>query len=233
MRRGISLWRIIVGLIILKFIINIFGPGMFHMHVYGLQYFIHTWVNRLINLGGVAVLIAIISGRRRRKMEHSDNFNTFGNGSYQDNYGERYTKPEKGNENVNYNSENYNTPMYSSSRRDILFSDRKIVATGNEAAFNVAFSNGRIDLSALPQPESNRSLKINVAFSDSRIKIDENIPMVIKVKSMFSDARLPNNDNISFGQDFYKTRSYVDGKPHFYVEMNTAFSSSKIIDKTR
>lgn len=124
-----------------------------------------------------------------------------------------------------------NEGYYGANRKDIIFSKGRITAAGNEKKYSIIFSEGRIDTSGLLIPVDNRMLKIDVIFSNGTITINEDIPAVIRANGVFSSVSLPDNSNITFGEHTYVTRSYRDGAPHYYIEINSIFSSTVIFSQ--
>lgn len=133
-----------------------------------------------------------------------------------------------------YNWENKNDGYYGnggyygSNKKTIIFSSSQINANGYERKYDVVFSDGRIDFSNLPLPLVNREIRVNVIFSNAVLRINEDIPAVIKVKSAFSSTRLPDNSNITFGEQTYATRSFRENEAHYYIEITSAFSNTEV-----
>jgi hypothetical protein len=128
-----------------------------------------------------------------------------------------------------YSGHNFNISQNSYAKKSILFSSREVIAGGFEGKFEIIFSDGTIDLSKVQIPLYNRTIKIDVVFSSGRIKIEENIPMLISVKSVFSSVRLPDRNGITFGGYDYVTRSFIDGQPHLHVIIDSVFCSTDVI----
>ena len=114
-------------------------------------------------------------------------------------------------------------------KKSIIFSSRDIVAGGFERKFDIVFSSGNIDLSGVQIPLYDRDVKIDMIFSSGKIKINENIPMVISVKTIFSSVNLPRRKGMSFGGYDYVTRSFREGQPAIYIKIDSVFSSTDVV----
>lgn len=129
-----------------------------------------------------------------------------------------------------YNNDVNNGLMNSiSERRSIIFSDRDLVASGFEGIIKMMFSSGMLDLTEMKPPISSRSLRLNIAFSDAKIKIPEHIPVVVKINTIFSDVKQPKNRDVKLGGFDLVSRSFVDGQPYIEVKIQAFFSDVDII----
>ena len=137
---------------------------------------------------------------------------------------DRYQNDEsyeyEGNMNIAHNPER---------KKSIIFSSRDIVAGGFERKFDIVFSSGNIDLSGVQIPLYDRDIKIDMVFSSGKIKINENIPMVISVKTIFSSVNLPNRNGVSFGGYDYVTKGFRQGQPAIYIKIDSIFSSTDVV----
>jgi hypothetical protein len=124
---------------------------------------------------------------------------------------------------------NFNMAHNLERKKSVIFSSRDIIAGGFESKFDIVFSSGNIDLSRVQIPLYDRSIKIDMVFSSGRIKINENIPMVISVKSLFSSVQLPDRNGISFGGYDYVTRSFREGQPALHIRIDSIFSSTDVV----
>lgn len=157
--------------------------------------------------------------RSNRRSDYNNNYNCDDNNCYSNNCNNNYS---------NNNNSGYLRKHHGSSSKTILFSSRQVVFNGFERKSEVLFSDANIDLSTIAIPLENRKLRINIVFSNGKIKINEDIPTVIRVKSVFSSVSFPNNSNISFGDYDYVTRSFREGMPHLYIRIDSVFSSTQI-----
>lgn len=116
-----------------------------------------------------------------------------------------------------------------SEKRSIIFSERDIVASGFEGVINVIFSDGKLDLTKMKAPINSRSLKLNIVFSDAKIRIPEHIPVLVKINTIFSDLKQPKDRKVSFPGFDYVSKGFVDGQPYIEIRIQGLFSDIKII----
>lgn len=130
---------------------------------------------------------------------------------------------------THFNEPNNNLIYNLGEKRNLIFSERDIVASGFEASINMIFSDGKIDLTKMKPPINSRSFKINLMFSDTKINIPEELPVLVKINTIFSDVKEPKNREVSFGGYDYVTKSFLDGQPYIEVRIQAFFSDIKII----
>lgn len=124
----------------------------------------------------------------------------------------------------------YNRREGNSTTEDVIFSNRDIVATNAKDKYGIIFGNAALDLTTLPIPVEKRTIKIETVFGRSLIRINPEIPTIIKVGSVFSSARMPNGTQISFGDYTYTTRNYREDYPHLYIKVDVVFGNVDIVE---
>lgn len=161
--------------------------------------------------------------------ENYNSNNNYSQGNSQKQYNYNENTPEKRGQRAkseeNWDEGYHEEDEYSLRSRNIIFSSRNISADINAKEYNIVFGSGTIDFSRLPVPKANKKIKVDVVFSNGIININPNIPAVIRVSSVFSNTSLPNIGNVSFGKEIYTTPGYRKGEPHFYIVLDSVFSS--------
>lgn len=178
------------------------------------------------------------------KYHNNSGYKQNGQNQYEGNYND--SRQNNNNNNNNSNNNNYNNSSYNnqnsgyndngyfgSYKKNVIFSSGDIMANGRERKYDIIFGDGKIDLSRLPMPVENRSMKIDVIFSNGVIRINEDIPAVIRGKSVFSNVRMPDNSSVSFGETTYVTRSFREGAPHYYIVIDTVFGNAELFSLKR
>lgn len=99
-----------------------------------------------------------------------------------------------------------------------------------QGKYDVIFSDRTIDLTTLNLPETNKNIKIDTIFARSYVKINPEIPAIIKVNAVFAGAYLPNKTNISFGEYTYTTRGFKEGSPYYYIKADVVFGQMDIVE---
>lgn len=112
----------------------------------------------------------------------------------------------------------------------VLFNDNRIEATNPAEEYNVIFGRGTIDLTKLV-PSNTAVAKVNVIFGGGLIRIDPSQPVRIEANSAFGEARMPDGNNVTFGNYIYKTPSYQEGKPALRIEANAVFGALEIVER--
>ncbi|MCK8817576.1 cell wall-active antibiotics response protein [Natroniella sulfidigena] len=121
-------------------------------------------------------------------------------------------------------------PVFRTDKNTVLFGERRIAVT-NEAdkEYNIIFSSGEIDLSNL-ELDNNMELEINNIFSSSRIKVDPSIPLKIVASSAFSSVRMPDGNNIVFGESIYQSEDFTEDDKYIEIEANVVFGSLEVAE---
>ncbi len=165
----------------------------------------------------------------RQGNNNNYNNNNYNNSNNNSNNNNNYNNSNYNNQNSGYNDNGY----FGSYKKNVIFSSGDIIANGRERKYDIIFGDGKIDLSRLPMPVENRSMKVDVIFSNGVIRINEDIPAVIRGKSVFSNVRMPDNSSVSFGETTYVTRSFREGAPHYYIVIDTVFGNAELFSVKR
>ena len=96
--------------------------------------------------------------------------------------------------------------------------------------YDVIFGDRTIDLTMLNLPDKNKNIKIDTVFARSYVKINPQIPAVIKVNAVFAGAYLPNKTNISFGEYTYTTKGFKEGLAYYYIKADVVFGQMDIVE---
>lgn len=113
---------------------------------------------------------------------------------------------------------------------EILYTQGEIKGNASQDKYDVIFSSSTVDLTTISFPEKTRRIKIDTIFSSSIIRINPDIPAVIKISSAFASAHIPNNTILSFGDYTYTTKGYKDGFPHLYIKADVVFGKMEIVE---
>ncbi|MBC8060873.1 MAG: hypothetical protein H7Y18_09425 [Clostridiaceae bacterium] len=113
---------------------------------------------------------------------------------------------------------------------DTAFTKSESRGYAMQEKYDVIFGDRTIDLTTLNLPEKNRNIKIDTIFARSYVKINPQIPALIKVNAVFAGAYLPNKTNISFGEYTYTTKSFNQAVPYYYIKVDVVFGQTDIVE---
>ena len=116
----------------------------------------------------------------------------------------------------------------SRSGRDTVFSESKLSGPDLAGEYQVVFGSNDLDLSQISVGESGRDIKVNVAFGQSKIKIDQAKPVRVKGVAVFSAISTPKGSSTAFGTLTYNSDSYRPGSPALEIEVNSAFGRVEV-----
>lgn len=115
-------------------------------------------------------------------------------------------------------------------KMDGIFMSGEVKATDLHNKYDFTFSSAILDCTELLAPLQDKNMKIDVTFSKCVIKLNPNVPALIRIDSSFANVTLPNNSRITFGEQSYATAEYKSGLPCFYIKVDVAFSDVEIVD---
>lgn len=120
--------------------------------------------------------------------------------------------------------------------KGVSFNSCKIVQTEtkqykgySKTTNNSIFGSREIDLNQMPIPEQPKIIAVNSIFGSARIKLNPEIPTLIKIESAFGNVTMPDGKNLSFGDVVYNT--HENSEPLITLEVNAVFGHVEIFGK--
>ena len=118
----------------------------------------------------------------------------------------------------------FNGSPWRDEKNTVLFDNRELVLEEQDE-YNVIFGRGLLDLTMLPSQHQTQRITINVVFGEGVIRIKRDVPMTIKVNSVFSGTKLPDGNQITMGEYTYRSGENTENKEGVMVEANVVFGS--------
>lgn len=113
----------------------------------------------------------------------------------------------------------------------VIFHEAKLRSSGKNGEYNVIFGASDIDLTNIDISKESVFTEVNVVFGSSTVYIDENIPAVIKISTVFADSKLPKGNAGFFGDYVYKTENFIEDENCLTLEVDVVFGSVRIISR--
>lgn len=114
------------------------------------------------------------------------------------------------------------------SQRSVIFDDTRIQA-GGTGKYDIIFGSGIIEL-AEPEPDKAVTrVQVNTVFGSAVIKLKPGIPVKVAVDAAFAGAKLPNGNQISFGEASYQSPDLDESKPYILLDADVVFGSLEIV----
>jgi hypothetical protein len=111
----------------------------------------------------------------------------------------------------------------------MVFSESSLTYTpAHGRDYNVIFSSGTVDLSAVPLTSGSVSTEVNVVFGNGTLRIDPSQPVRVSMSSAFGTVDSPNGRSVAFGDSEYTTPSYKDGEPALQIRATAVFGRLRI-----
>ncbi|NLJ41135.1 MAG: hypothetical protein GX352_05955 [Clostridiales bacterium] len=111
---------------------------------------------------------------------------------------------------------------------NIIFSEGNIQVNQPEKEYNTIFGSTVIDLTAISKEDMKEKIEMNTIFGNTLLKIDPEVPTVIKVTSAFASGNTPDGSTIVFGDHTYRSG---EGEPVLTIEANVVFGKLEIVDR--
>lgn len=103
-----------------------------------------------------------------------------------------------------------------------VFSDMSIKPEKVESEYNIIFSKGEIDLSAMTEADLNKHIDISAVFGSAVVKLPANLPVKVRGSAVFGSVTLPNKQSLGFGDIRYDS---AQGDSAIYIEANAVFGN--------
>ncbi len=100
-----------------------------------------------------------------------------------------------------------------------------------EKEYNVVFGKGSIDLFKADAPAENTKLEMNVVFGSAELILNDSIPAMVQMNSVFGNVRSADRQTGGFGSGVFSTSAYSQDKPHYLIEANAVFGNINIESK--
>lgn len=116
----------------------------------------------------------------------------------------------------------------STTGKETMFAESKIGGTDVAGTYSVVFGANKMDLTKVEIKDKTVTVKIDVVFGGSEVKVDTNMPLKIVASAVFGGVTLPNGNAAAFGTNVYQSQSYKEGAPHLLIEANSVFGGIEI-----
>ena len=114
---------------------------------------------------------------------------------------------------------------FRSDRNSAIFQQSRITINNEATEYNIVFGSAVIDAGTPLQEGKGDTISVNTVFGESRLTLSSSVPTLVKVNALFSGARMPDGNQISFGEYIYKNKAYSDTAAFRKIEVNVVFGS--------
>lgn len=111
---------------------------------------------------------------------------------------------------------------------NVIFGESQIKATTESREYNLIFGHGDVDFTEIVPVKENVNASLNAVFGAGNIRINPAVPTKVVIDCAFASARVPNNQQSSFGNLTYTTPAYKEGQPCLYIKGSTVFGSLEV-----
>ncbi|MCD6566274.1 MAG: hypothetical protein J7K53_10065 [Bacteroidales bacterium] len=112
---------------------------------------------------------------------------------------------------------------------NIIFNDTRLNGKDISASeYNVIFGKLVLDLRDIELSDLPKRLEVNTIFGATEILINDSLPIHIKTEAVFSGARLPNGNTVTFGSSEYSTFSYNPSDKFLMINNDVIFGGLEV-----
>jgi len=123
-------------------------------------------------------------------------------------------------------------PLFRTDDNISLFTNTDIKVTKNiNEEYNIIFGTGEIDMRELIIEEANKPIEINVIFGNGVLRINKDHPVLIDASSAFGSVRMPEGNNIVFGDYTYQNEVEDSERKRIFIKADAVFGNLKIISE--
>lgn len=118
---------------------------------------------------------------------------------------------------------------FSHNEHDIIFRNATIHGKDITASeYNVIFGQALFDLTGLDSLVQPKTLKINTIFGETKVLVNEDLPLLVTGDAVFSGAELDTDNVKAFGELSYKSRTYQPDSNHLDLKSDVIFGGFKL-----
>lgn len=110
----------------------------------------------------------------------------------------------------------------------VVFSEVKTEMSKDSNDYNIIFGKGSVSFTDSALAAQNRRVRVNAIFGAGEIRINPELPAIVRVNSAFSGARMPDGNIVSFGEYTYKTKAYSEKSPALKIDATVVFGGLEI-----
>ena len=104
----------------------------------------------------------------------------------------------------------------------------RVEITGPSEQQDVVFANRELDLTGMKLKDTVIHEELDVVFGSAQVKVNPAVPLRVEVSSAFAEARLPNGNDVGFGDEVYKSKTLDPSHPYLLLEANVVFGQLEI-----
>jgi len=112
-----------------------------------------------------------------------------------------------------------------------MFRSSTVTVKESGGEYDVIFGQSNIDLTNINITESSKKVNVDVVFGSANLLIDPDIPIKLKISTVFADCKLPDRNISFFGDSKYQTPAYVEGENYLLLNIDVVFGNVVIIEK--
>jgi hypothetical protein len=93
---------------------------------------------------------------------------------------------------------------------------------------DVVFANRELDLTGLKLEDKVVREELDVVFGSAVVRVSPAVPLRVEVSSAFAEARLPNGNDVGFGDQVFKSKGLDPSQPYLLLKADVVFGRLEI-----
>ncbi len=112
-----------------------------------------------------------------------------------------------------------------------LFAEAEFSGGEADRDYTVVFGRGNLDLRAAQVTDKDVAVDFSTVFGSGVIHLRKDVPARVKVTSAFGGARLPDGNQVAFGETTWRNAAYKEGAPALVVEAHVVFGGLEVVEE--
>jgi len=89
--------------------------------------------------------------------------------------------------------------------------------------YDIIFGNGTVDLFKMEANQTNKRIEVNVVFGNGTVILNDSIPTLVEMNSVFGAATSPDKTVNAIGKTTFTTSAYKANEPYVFIKASVVF----------
>lgn len=122
----------------------------------------------------------------------------------------------------------FRVPVVETKENEVLFGEKRFTNPESDKDYSVVFGKGTYDFRDLDLKGQTQRIRISTVFGGTIIKLNKDMPVMIKVESAFAGTELPNGNSAVFGSSTYTSPDFNPDLPHLEIKLEVVFGGCEV-----
>ncbi len=113
--------------------------------------------------------------------------------------------------------------------RSAVFSKNNMKYDYNHNDYKILFGSGIIDFTNVNSVIKNEKREVKVVFGEAELRINENLPILVEMKTVFGSSEINGKSYNNFGNNNWASPSFDASQPHIKIESDVVFGRLNVV----